>query len=114
MRYLISILLFVSACSLADSTVKQREVLLGNDKVEVVRLTYPPGSESGMHGHQYPHRVVYVLEGGTIKLVPADSDKQAQTLSVTAGTSLYRPAENHNVVNVGDTTVVLLETELKY
>ena len=79
-----------------------------------MRLSYPPGTQSGVHSHQHPHRVVYVLEGGTIQLVPEDSSKQAQTLKVAAGTSLFRPAETHNVVNVGDTRVVLLETELKY
>ena len=113
MRYLTLIFTFLSTTVWADATGQQREVLLDNDEVELVRLTYPPGTESGMHGHQFPHRVVYVLAGGTIKLVPADSDKQAQTLKVEAGTSLFRPAEEHNVVNVGDTTVQLLETELK-
>lgn len=114
MRFLVYAFAFVSTMSMADSDEKQREVLLDNDEVEVVRLSYPPGSQSGMHSHQHPHRVVYVLEGGTIKLVPQDDSKPAQTLKVQAGTSLFRPAETHNVVNVGDTRVILLETELKH
>lgn len=111
----VSALLFasLSAHSGTEALKGKREVLIDNDKVEVVRLTYPPGTESGMHTHQYPSRVVYVVKGGEIQLVPADTSKKAKTLKVKDGMSLYMPKNSHNVRNVGDTEVVLVETEIK-
>ena len=88
-----------------------KEVLLDNDKVQVVRLTYPAGTESGMHTHQYPHRTVYVVQGG--KLAMESENGAEKVLDIKTGQVVFAPASTHNVKNVGDTEIVLLETELK-
>ena len=90
-----------------------REVLLDNAAVQVVRLSYPPGSESGMHGHDFPNRVIYVVQGGVLEMIQGDSTKPSRTLEVSTGQAVYAPAATHNVRNVGDSVVVLIETELK-
>ncbi len=90
-----------------------REVLLDNNSVEVVRLTYPAGSESGMHSHTYPYRVAYFVKDGRLLLEPQDSTQQSTTLKVSAGQTLFLPAATHNIRNIGDTEVIIIETELK-
>ncbi len=102
-----------SCCCLAETVVGTREVLLDNEQVEVVRLTYPAGTESGMHSHRYPHRVAYVVKGGTLELVPEDPAKPPEVLTVPDGKVLFLPAATHNVRNIGTTEVVLVETEIK-
>lgn len=90
-----------------------KEVLLDNEEVLVVRLTYPVGSESGMHQHRYQWRTVYVLEGGHLTFITADNPEQRNTVTVKAGAVMYVPASEHNVINSGQTPVVLVETEIK-
>ena len=103
----------LSACCLAETAVGTREVLLDNEQVEVVRLTYPAGTESGMHSHEYPNRVAYVVKGGKLELVPEDPAKPPEVLTVADGKVLFLPATTHNVKNVGTTEVVLVKTEIK-
>ena len=103
----------VAPSCFAEPPQVTREVLLDNDQVEVVRLTYPAGSESGMHTHEYPNRVVYVVKGGTLEMVSADSDQPPRTMPVADGQAGFVPAATHNVRNIGDTEVVLIETEIK-
>jgi mannose-6-phosphate isomerase-like protein (cupin superfamily) len=88
-------------------------VLLDNLAVEVVRLTYPAGTESGMHTHEHPNRVAYVVSGGALEMIPGDPEQPRQRLEVTDGQAIYLPATTHNVRNVGQTEVVLIETEIK-
>ena len=99
------------ALSIAGSSANT--LLLNNDHVEVVRLSYPPGTESGMHSHQHPHRVVYVEQGGILELVPADQTKESKTITLPTGAALFLPGTTHNVKNIGDTNVILVETEIK-
>jgi mannose-6-phosphate isomerase-like protein (cupin superfamily) len=109
----ILMLLLCASTVFAEVRTGTREVLLDNERVEVVRLTYPAGAESGMHSHEYPHRVVYVVKGGTLHMVPGDVEQPPQTVQVIAGQTAFVPAATHNVRNVGDTEVVLIETEIK-
>ena len=106
-------LLLFSRSGFTDEELPTREVLLDNQSVMVIRLTYPAGTESGMHTHVYPHRVVYTVNGGTLELVPADPQVPPQSIEVHDGDITFVPASTHNVKNVGDTRVVLIETELK-
>ena len=108
----VSLIAWSSAC-IADANLGTREVLLDNAAVEVVRLTYPAGSESGMHTHEHPNRVAYVVTGGALEMIPGDPDKPRQTLEVTDGQAIYLPATTHNVRNVGETEIVIIETEIK-
>ncbi|NQY64801.1 MAG: hypothetical protein HRT38_13925 [Alteromonadaceae bacterium] len=111
-------ILFVSALifaplSFADVKLGSREVILDNDKVEVVRLVYPAGAESGMHTHKHPNRTVYFIKGGKLKLTPANKDEKAKILTVPDGKILYLPAGTHNVKNIGDSEVIIIENEIK-
>jgi quercetin dioxygenase-like cupin family protein len=91
----------------------KREVVLENEQVQVVRLTYPVGTESGMHNHAFANRVVYFVKGGTLTLVPKDTNKPSKTLTAVDGQTLFLPATTHNVKNIGNTEIVIVETELK-
>jgi len=107
------LLLIFSTATLANESLGKREVLLNNSDVEVVRLTYPAGAESGMHTHIHPNRVVYFVKGGTLKLIPHDKNKQSRVINVTDGQTLFLPATTHNVKNIGKTEIVIVETEIK-
>ena len=114
MKSLIVVLLMLSnLCYFAKAAESSREVLLDNASVEVIRLTYPPGTESGMHTHVHPHRVVYVVTGGKLEMIPADKNKPSQVVKAKTGSTMFVPANTHNVKNIGTTEVVLIETELK-
>jgi quercetin dioxygenase-like cupin family protein len=99
--------------SVPETKTAQREVVLENEQVQVVRLTYPAGTESGMHTHSFAHRVVYFVKGGSLSLVPQDTNKASKTLIATDGQTLFLPATTHNVRNIGNTEIVIVETELK-
>ena len=107
------LLLVFSTASLANEKRGKREVLLDNSDVEVVRLTYPVGAESGMHTHIHPSRVVYFVKGGTLKLVPKDKMQKPRVLNVPDGKTLFLPTTTHNVKNIGNTEIVIVETEIK-
>jgi len=109
---LCSTLLFYVPDSLS-ATQGLREVVLDNSDVEVVRLTYPIGSESGVHTHTYNNRVVYFVKGGKLILTPQDNRQPSTTLIAVDGQTLFLPATTHNVRNIGETEVVIIETELK-
>jgi mannose-6-phosphate isomerase-like protein (cupin superfamily) len=106
-------LLVYSTTSLADEKHGKREVLLDNSDVEVVRLTYPVGTESGMHTHIYPNRVVYFVKGGILELIPKDMSQKPTILNVSDGKTLFLPTTTHNVKNIGNTEIVIVETEIK-
>jgi len=110
----ISILLLIcSTNSFADEKLGKREVLLDNSDVEVVRLTYPVGAESGMHTHVHPNRVVYFVKGGTLELVPENKKQATKVINVSDGKTLFLPTTTHNVKNIGKTEIVIIETEIK-
>ena len=103
--------LLSSAC--ADTTLGTREVLLDNQTVEVVRLTYPVGSESGMHTHKYPNRAVYFVQGGTMQVILQDTEKTSNVMEMLDGTASFVPASTHNIRNIGNTEIIIIETEIK-
>jgi len=106
-------LLVLSTTTLTESKRGSREVILDNDKVQVVRLIYPSGTESGMHTHQFPNRTVYFIKGGKLELISDDKNKLSTILDVADGKILYLPATTHNVKNIGNTEVILIENEIK-
>jgi len=107
------LLVVFSVCSLAEEKQGKREVLLNNSTVEVVRLTYPVGTESGMHTHVHPNRVVYFVKGGILELVPKDRNQKATVINISDGKTLFLPSTTHNVKNIGKTEIVIVETEIK-
>jgi len=113
MKLFLIMLLACPSILFAGTKLGTREVVLDNDKVEVVRLTYPAGSESGMHTHHHPNRVVYFVKGGKLELVPENKNESSKVLDAKDGQTLFLPSTTHNVKNIGDTEVVLVETEIK-
>jgi len=107
------LLLAFSTATTADPKPGTREVLLDNEAAQVVRLTYPAGTESGMHTHEFPNRVVYFIKGGKLELVPADSQAESEAFIVGSGEAIYLPGVTHNVKNIGDDEIVILEVEIK-
>lgn len=95
----------------ANSSTK--EILIDNDKVEMARMVYPAGSESGIHTHAYPTRTVYFIKGGKLELIPANKSQETRVLEAVAGQTLYLPATTHNVRNIGTTEIIIIETEIK-
>lgn len=115
MKYIIPLiltLLFTSQAN-AKTNLGTRELILDNGKVEVSKLTYPAGTESGMHTHKYAHRVVYVIKGGTLELVSGDKSKPSKVVKLSEGKAIFAPGTTHNVRNIGNTEIILLETEIK-
>ena len=105
--------LLVSIPSFAQVELGKREVILDNDSVQVVRLTYPVGTESGMHSHEFPNRAVYFVKGGRLSLIANDEARTERIIEVKDGQALFLPAATHNVRNIGQTEGVSIETELK-
>ncbi|MCJ8319273.1 MAG: hypothetical protein MJK12_06545 [Colwellia sp.] len=110
---LLCLALTFSTLSFANEKLGKKEVLLENSTVEVVRLTYPVGTESGMHTHSQPHRVVYFVKGGKLELIPEDKLQSSKIINVVDGETLFLPSTTHNVKNVGRTEIVIIETEIK-
>jgi mannose-6-phosphate isomerase-like protein (cupin superfamily) len=113
MKFLSILLLVLSTTSIANEKLGKREVLLDNSDVEVVRLTYPEGAESGMHTHIHPNRVVYIVKGGILELIPEDKQQKPRVLNVSDGQTLFLPTTTHNVKNIGMTKIVIVENEIK-
>jgi len=112
--YIMSLfILITSHQTLAKNKQNLKEILIDNEKIQLVRLTYPPGTESGMHTHEFAHRTVYFIKGGQLQLIPKNTNEAIKTLTVADGKSLYMPATTHNVKNIGLTEIVILETEIK-
>lgn len=91
----------------------ERKILLENASVQVVRLTFAPGAASPLHTHKYPGRTIYVVQGGTVQLLPGGDAGKARTIKVKAGSVVWQPSETHIVRNVGSTTVIVVEVEIK-
>ncbi|WP_131811767.1 cupin domain-containing protein [Paraglaciecola hydrolytica] len=104
--------MFVSVSG-AKPKLGSKEILLDNDKVQIVRLSYPVGTESGMHKLDYANRAVYFVKGGKLELVYADPQKASMVLVVEDGAASLQLAVEHNVKNIGDTEIVIIETEIK-
>jgi len=110
---IIAIAILFSASCIAEVHLGTKEVLLDNKQVEVVRVVYPVGTESGMHTHKYANRVVYFVKGGKLELTSRDSTKPVKVLTVEDGKTLYLPATTHNVKKIGSTEVIIDETKIK-
>ena len=82
--------------------------LMENDRVRVIRGTLKPGDVAKLHRH--PDHVMYVLKGGKLKLT---SEGKATELELTEGQAAFFKAEEHEVENIGKTTISFIVVELK-
>ena len=79
-----------------------------NDRVRVLNVTFKPGDKAVMHHH--PDHVVYVLEGGKMKLT---SQGKTDIFDLKTGDAIFLNAQSHEAENIGQTTLDLLVVELK-
>ncbi|MCP4454226.1 MAG: cupin domain-containing protein [Planctomycetes bacterium] len=89
----------------ANMTVK-----LDNERVLVKAWRFRPGQETGWHCHEYDF-VVLPQTDGRLHLVTKEGEGHRD---IVAGSCYMRSAGiEHNVTNVSDHDVVILDVELK-
>jgi quercetin dioxygenase-like cupin family protein len=79
-----------------------------NDRVRVFDVTFKVSDKAAMHHH--PDHVVYVLEGGKMKLT---SEGKTDILDLLDGDVIFLNAQSHEAENVGQSTLEFLVVELK-
>jgi beta-alanine degradation protein BauB len=79
-----------------------------NDRVRVFDVTFKVGDKAVMHHH--PDHVVYVLEGGKMKLT---SEGKTDILDLKNGDAIFLNAQSHEAENIGQSALKLLVVELK-
>ena len=120
----LAVLSFLSPAAGAETAQEFRKIVLfENEEVQVLDLQYPPGSVAPLHGHEYPHRVLYVEAGGTLEIVPGrkgadgalelEPGAQGRVVNLTPGQTLWLPAQTHLLRNIGKTFVRVIEIEIK-
>lgn len=87
-----------------------RVVPFENDQVLVIESTYAPGGSVPMHLHHWPH-LVYVVQGGILETTGSDGISEIH--EVQPGQTLWRTPQSHSTRNIGDTSVRILEIEVK-
>ena len=116
---LIKIVLLVFVASLAAFAYTPQDPLavgkgmyfmkMNNDRVRVMVVKFAPGQSIGMHRH--PDHVVYVIQGGRLRV--DEEGKDSVTMDLPTGGVFWLPAQAHQGRNVGKTQIKLLVTELK-
>ena len=85
------------------------ENLHEDSEQRILRCSFPPGV--GHERHFHPRHFGYALSGGRMRIADANG---AREVSLATGSSFTSPGVAwHEVVNVGDTTVVYLIVEPK-
>jgi len=84
------------------------KLLNENDRVRVLQVIAKPGDVAKMHHH--PDHVVYVLKGGKATLT---SGGKTQEVELKQGSVNFFDAQDHEMKNVGKTTMDLIVIELK-
>ena len=82
-------------------------VLFENASVRVARCVFPPGIGHEKHYHN-PH-FGYVLEGGTLRIV--DSNGEREVTTVAGSDWATTEVTVHEAVNIGETTTSYLIVE---
>jgi quercetin dioxygenase-like cupin family protein len=110
---LLAVLVFVASGLMAQDaaqvTPKVVKVKFENEKVRVLEVTSHPGDKEMTHSH--PANVVYVLEGGTLRITTADG--KTSDVTFKTGDTLYREPVTHSAENIGKTTFHVIIVELK-
>lgn len=88
---------------------KMYKLVMENERVRVMEVTFNPGDEIAMHWH--PDHVAYVREGGKLAITP-DGGKATEA-DLAPGAALWIKSEKHSAKNVGTTKIVVGVIELK-
>lgn len=85
------------------------EILTDNDKVRVLKCTFPP--RVGHERHYHKAHFGYTLSGSTFRMTDTTGTREVK---VPTGTDFYNDGiEWHEVLNIGDSTAVFLIVEPK-
>ncbi len=84
------------------------KVLNENDKVRVLEVISKPGDVAKMHSH--PDHVVYALKGGKASFTSGGKTKE---MELKTGSVSFFDATEHEMKNIGNTTMNLIVVELK-
>jgi quercetin dioxygenase-like cupin family protein len=84
------------------------KVLNENNRVRVLEVVFKPGDVAKMHHH--PDHAVYALKGGKAKFTSAG---KTQEMEIKTGSVIFLDAQDHEVTNIGKTTLDLIVMELK-
>ncbi len=116
MKYtFVFLVLIVCFCSLgfaqnpAKVSPEIYKVLVDNDDVTVMEITFKPGQSDNKHSHLV--HTVYVIQGGKIKLTMPDGT--AKEMDIPSGASLHLGPVTHQATNDGDTELKILLVEHK-
>lgn len=88
---------------------KHYKVVLENDQVRVLRITYVPGEKSVMHEH--PNSVAVLLTDRHMKMTLMDG--KTIMSDGKKGEVVYTPARKHLPENIGDKSMELILVEMK-
>lgn len=89
---------------------EHHEVLLENDRVRVLLMTYPAGATSPVHAHR-PGAMV-VLQGGRSRNI-VEGEPQEETAAARGDVGWSEGSPPHATENLGDTDIVVIRVELK-
>ncbi len=99
----------LAAQDAAKVSPKTVHVRLDNDRVRVLEASSEPGDREGMHSH--PANVVYVIEGGTLRITTPDG--KSSDVTFKTGDTIWREPVTHSAVNVGKTRFHAIIVEMK-
>ena len=116
-RFIITSLLFLIISCSSDKVLLPEEVspdvykvLLDNEDVKVLEVTFEPGQSDNMHDH-YPV-TFYLLQGGKAQVtMPDGTVNEREIPSGFTGHQLEKV--RHQVKNIGDSTIKLILVERK-
>jgi quercetin dioxygenase-like cupin family protein len=84
-------------------------VKIENEAVRVMEATLPPGFRETMHTH--PGYVMYILDGGSVRLNMADGSSRDSEFR--SGAVFYSDPITHWAENTGSTTIRVMIVELR-
>jgi quercetin dioxygenase-like cupin family protein len=108
----LSLCFLVSGLSAQDSekvNPKLVKLKFENDRVRVLETMSNPGEKELTHSH--PANVVYVIEGGKLRITNAEG--KSTDVELKTGDTLWREPVTHSAENVGTTRVHTIIFELK-
>lgn len=86
----------------------QYQLLLENEEVTVLKMTLKSGEQDNWHKHNA--ETVYFEKGGKATITTSEKD---MTLEIPDGYVMWHDQWEHQVKNVGDTTITAIIVEKK-
>jgi len=85
-------------------------ILFENEDIRVLDILISPGERDEPHSHT--RYMIFVREGGTLRVHPKAGDAYEATLE-RGQTQILEPVEQHWAENVGETVIRLVTVEFK-